>query len=63
LRVLDTDAEGADWREVSLIVLHIDPEKEPARAKRAHESHLARAQWMTHTGYRHLLRGDIPSPN
>ena len=63
LRVLDADAEGADWREVSLIVLHIDPEVEPVRAKRAHESHLARALWMTHTGYRHLLRRDIPSPN
>ena len=33
LRIPDADAEGADWREVSLIVLHIDPEKEPARAK------------------------------
>ncbi len=62
-RVLDADDEGADWREVSRIVLHIDPEIEPARAKRAHESHLARARWMTHTGYRQLLRGDIPSLN
>jgi Uncharacterized conserved protein (DUF2285) len=62
-RVLDANAEGADWREVSKIVLLIDPEKEPTRAKRAHESHLARAEWMTHTGYRHLLRGDIPSLN
>ena len=24
-RLLDADAEGADWREVALIVLHIDP--------------------------------------
>jgi hypothetical protein len=62
-RVLDAETEGADWREVSKIVLHIDPESEPARAKRAHESHLARARWMAHTGYRHLLRGDIPSLN
>jgi hypothetical protein len=62
-RLLDADAEGADWREVAKIVLRIDPETELARAKRAHESHLAGAQWMTHTGYRHLLRGDIPSLN
>jgi Uncharacterized conserved protein (DUF2285) len=62
-RVLDAETEGADWREVSKIVLHIDPENEPARAKRAHQSHLARARWMTHTGYGHLLRGDIPNLN
>ena len=24
MRLLDTDAEGADWREVAQIVLHID---------------------------------------
>jgi hypothetical protein len=61
LRLLDADAQGADWREVARIVLHIDPEGEPARAQRAHESHLARAQWMTKHGYRLLLRGDLPS--
>jgi hypothetical protein len=57
LRLLDANAEGADWREVARIVLHIDPEIEPGRAKRAWETHLARAQWMTEHGYRHLLRG------
>jgi hypothetical protein len=61
LRVLDADAEGADWREVAKIVLHIDPDREPERARRAHESHLARAKWMTEHGYRHLLRGDAPN--
>ena len=58
-RLLDADAERADWREVSKIVLRIDPEKEVARAQLAHQSHLARAKWMARTGYRHLLRGDI----
>jgi hypothetical protein len=29
LRLLDADAEGADWQEVAKIVLHIDPEREP----------------------------------
>lgn len=57
LRLLDADAEGADWREVANIVLHIDPEREPERARQAWESHLARAKWMTESGYRHLLRG------
>ena len=63
LRLLDADAEGTDWREVARIVLHIDPERESARARRAHESHLARALWMTEHGYRHLLRGDVPGLN
>jgi hypothetical protein len=57
LRLLDADAEGADWREVARLVLHIDPKLEPARAKSAFDSHLARAKWMTEQGYRHLLRG------
>ncbi len=60
LRLLDADAEGADWREVANIVLHIDPEREPERARQAWESHLARAKWMTESGYRHLLRGPVP---
>jgi hypothetical protein len=57
LRLLDADAEGADWREVARVVLHLDPEHESDRARRAFESHLSRAKWMTEHGYRHLLRG------
>jgi hypothetical protein len=60
LRLLDADAEGADWQEVARIVLHIDPAREPDRAHKAWESHLARARWMTVSGYRHLLRGGAP---
>jgi hypothetical protein len=60
LRLLDADAEGADWREVVRIVLHIDPEQEPDRARRAWDTHLARARWMTENGYRHLLQGGAP---
>ena len=60
LRLLDADAEGADWQEVTNIVLHIDPDREPERARQAWESHLARAKWMTESGYRHLLRGPAP---
>jgi len=56
LRLLDADADGADWQEVARIVLHIDPEREPERARRAFDSHLARARWMTNHGYGHLLR-------
>ena len=57
LRLLDADEEGADWREVASIVLELDVAKVPERARRSWASHLARAGWMTETGYRHLLRG------
>ena len=56
LRLLDADAQGADWREVARIVLHIDPEHESDRARTAFESRLSRAKWMTEHGYRRLLR-------
>ncbi len=61
LRLLDAEADGADWREVAKIVLHIDPELEPHRARQAWDSHLARARWMSESGYRHLLRGGAPN--
>ncbi len=55
IRLLDAEAEGADWREVVSVIFGLDPEREPERARIVHESHLARARWMTETGYRHLL--------
>jgi hypothetical protein len=55
LRLLDADAEGADWREAVSIIFSIDPEADPLRAKRIYDTHLARARWMTEAGYRHLL--------
>jgi len=61
LRLLDAEAEGVDWAEVARIVLHIDPSIEPDRARRAWESHLARAKWMAEQGYRHLLRVGAPN--
>ena len=60
LRLLDADAEGADWTEVARLVLQIDPTTEPERARRAFDSHLARARWMTKHGYGYLLRGGAP---
>lgn len=60
LRLLDADAEGADWREVARIVLGLDPEGDDERAQRIHESHLTRAKWMTEAGYRDLLKRDDP---
>lgn len=55
LRLLDAEADGADWREVTRIVLHRDPETEPERSRRCWDAHLRRAKWMTTHGYRHLL--------
>lgn len=56
LRLLDAAEEGADWREVCEIVFGIDVDADPQRAKQMHDSHLARARWMTEKGYRHLLQ-------
>jgi hypothetical protein len=55
LRLLDAAEEGANWREVVAVIFGIDPEREPERAKILHESHLARAKWMSAAGYRQLL--------
>ncbi len=55
IRLLDAEAEGADWREAVAIIFGLDPDKEPARAKRVYDSHLARARWIRDKGYRHLL--------
>ncbi|MDE5451936.1 DUF2285 domain-containing protein [Bradyrhizobium sp. CSA112] len=57
LRLLDANAEGADWREVARVVLHLDPEHDCDRVQKAFDSHLLRAKWMTEHGYLHLLRG------
>ncbi|WP_409187642.1 DUF2285 domain-containing protein [Bradyrhizobium sp. RDM4] len=56
----DAAADGADWKEVARTVLHIDVAREPDRARRAWETHLARARWITEHGYRDLLRGGAP---
>lgn len=55
MRVLDAATEGADWREAVAVIFGIDPDAEPERAQRVHDSHLARARWMTEHGYRELL--------
>ncbi len=56
VRLLDAEEEGADWREVVTVIFGIDPVREPDRARRVHDSHLARARWMTTAGYRDLLK-------
>lgn len=65
LRLLDANAEGADWREAVQIIFELDPDADPDRARQVHDNHLKRAQWMTETGYRLLLekhRQQMASP-
>jgi hypothetical protein len=57
MRVLDAATDGADWREAVAVIFGIDPDADPERARRVHDSHLARARWMTEHGYRKLLHG------
>ena len=55
LCLLDAADEGADWREVAAIIFGLDVDADVQRAKQMHDSHLARARWMTETGYLQLL--------
>lgn len=56
IRLLDARAAGADWREASQAILHRDPARDPEGTDQCWRSHIARAQWMTETGYRKLLQ-------
>jgi hypothetical protein len=56
VRLLDAEAEGADWREVSRIVLHRNPDADSDRTHRCWETHLKRAQWVVEHTASHLTR-------
>lgn len=57
LRLLDAQEDPtATWEEACRLVLRIDPAQQPVRARRAYDTHMARARWMTESGYQHLLR-------
>lgn len=58
LRLLDAAADGAPWQEAASIVMGLDLNSDAERARRVHDSHLERAQWMTRCGYQHLLTED-----
>ncbi|GAB1715781.1 MAG: hypothetical protein NTAFB05_08230 [Nitrobacter sp.] len=55
LRLLDASRDGADWAEVSRIVLRRDPIAEELRTRHCWESHLVRAEWLSKGGYRRIL--------
>ena len=50
LRLLDAISAKATEAEICVVLLGIDPQKEPARAQACFRSHLDRARW--------LLRGE-----
>ena len=56
LRLLDAEADGADWTEVVERLFGLDPSKEPERAARIYSTHIARARWIAERGYANLVR-------
>jgi hypothetical protein len=59
VRLLDAAEDGTDWREAVRVIFGVDAERDHERARVIHSSHLARARWMTETGYRYLLRSPV----
>lgn len=56
MRLLDAARDGADWRDAVRTLFGLDVGQDPKRARLVHDAHLARARWMTETGYRQLVR-------
>ena len=54
--LLDAERYQVAWQDVAREALLIDPAKDPARARRAYETHLARAKWMANSGWKQMLR-------
>ena len=54
-RLLDAEADRADWRDVVRVVLQRDPMTEPLLSRRCWQSHLDRARWIATTGYQQLV--------
>ena len=60
IRLLMAAEEGVDWREAVSVIFRLDPAENPTHAKIVHDSHLARARWMSETGYLQLLEAPTP---
>ncbi|MGE0038350.1 MAG: DUF2285 domain-containing protein [Sphingomonadaceae bacterium] len=58
-RLLDAEAEGADWREVATVLFGLDPHSDPKRALDVYTAHLDRAKWMTRSGFCEFLQGRL----
>ena len=57
MRLLDAADEGASWQEAAQIILGLDTQKEPERARLVHDAPLERARWLSSEGYRQLAAG------
>lgn len=57
LRLIDACANAASDDEMAREILGIDPSREPIRARKAIQSHLARVEWLVTTGYKELFSG------
>ncbi|WP_029006563.1 DNA -binding domain-containing protein [Azorhizobium doebereinerae] len=55
-RLMDAVADGADWKEIVVVLFGLDAAHEPERARNIFDSHLARARWVAASGYKDLLR-------
>jgi hypothetical protein len=58
MRLLDAEAAGVAWQEAAQIILGLDPVADTSHAYKVYTSHLARAQWLATSGYKHLLKSD-----
>jgi len=56
LRLLDAEADKASWQEAVSVILGFHPEEDEECARRAYDTHLARAHWMAKKGHIGLLR-------
>ncbi len=57
MRLLDAAGEGASWQEAAQIILGLNAQKEPERARMVYDAHLERARWLSSEGYRQLAAG------
>jgi hypothetical protein len=62
LRLLDAEAQHANWRDVVKVVFGLDPASHYSRARHVYDGHLARARFLAASGHRDLLsRKGTPS--
>lgn len=55
LRLLDAEAQGADWKDVVETLFGITAASEPDRAAKVYRAHVDRAKWMTRSGFCEFL--------
>jgi hypothetical protein len=55
LRLLDAEADGADWETAARLVLGQDVTADRAGAQRLHAGHLSCAHWLRDGGFFRLL--------